>query len=446
MILIFDFGSQTTHLIARRIRELSVKAEIVDPKQALGKINKSKPKGIILSGGPAFVYRKNAPSIDKIIFSLDIPILGICYGLHLIAYLLEGKVVSGKKEFGPAQLTILSTNHIFSRLPKKIPVWMSHGDEVTVIPSGFKLLASTPRVKYAAVADCKRKIYGIQFHPEVHHTPLGGKILKNFAFDICQETPSAQKIAFNAIIASLKTTIGKQKVVCALSGGIDSAVAAVLTSKAAGDNLTCFYVDTGLMREGETAEVVNTFREYFKLNLKVIQAEAIFLKNLKGITNPERKREIIGETFIRVFEKEVFHRFVPEERAKFLVQGTIYPDVIESQGTKLADKIKTHHNVAGIPAKHSFTIIEPLRQFYKDEVREIAAQLDFPKQLINRHVFPGPGLAVRIVGEVTNKKLNILKRADAIVTDEIKKAKLYHQVWMAFAVLVGVKTTGVTGD
>jgi len=442
MILIVDFGSQTTHLIGRRIREMGVAVKIIPAGLISEKLLDSKiTKGIILSGGPASVYEHSAPKVNKNIFYKNIPVLGICYGLQLIAYLLGGKVISGKKEFGHAELLISDSDNLFIDLPRKLDVWVSHGDEVVKIPTGFRTIASTVKVKNAVIADFKRKIFGVQFHPEVHHTPQGRKILENFVIGICGEKAKDAKTKIEHIIKALKSEIKKERAVCALSGGIDSAVSAVFAQKAIGSHLTCFYVDTGFMRLGETEEIVSTFKKHFKLNLKVIYAEDIFLEKLKGVVDPEKKRRIIGETFIRIFEEHA-----KKIGAKFLVQGTIYPDVIESRGTKHASKIKTHHNVGGLPEKHGFKIIEPLRMFYKDEVREFAKKLGFPKEMIFRHVFPGPGLAVRIIGEVTSRKLEILRKADAIVVSEIKKAGFYDKVWMAFAVFTGIKTTGVVGD
>lgn len=448
MILIIDFGSQTCHLISRRIKDLGVFAEIVLPHQALEAIKNRKPKGIILSGGPSSVYAKNALLIDRKIFELRIPVLGICYGLQIMGHLLGGKVTPGKKkEYGPTFCRIKTDNKLFSGLPKKVKVWMSHFDQVVEPPVGTKVIGSTPAVKIAAFADERKKFYGVQFHPEVHHTPQGRDILSNFVFKICRERSAPKKINIGSIVLFLKEKIGQRHAVCALSGGIDSTVAAYLTYQAVGKRLTCFYVDTGLMREGETEEVVATFKTKLKLPVRAIRAENDFLKALKGVVDPEKKREIIGETFIRVFEREAFKLYYKDQnKSTVLIQGTIYPDVIESKGSQYADKIKTHHNVGGIPKIHVFEIVEPLRMFYKDEVREIAQELKFPPEIIHRHVFPGPGLAVRIIGEVTEEKLEILRKADQIVVEEIKKAGLYDDIWMAFAVLTGVKSTGVTGD
>lgn len=444
MILIIDFGSQTTHLIGRRIREMGVSIDIVSPNDALSGVSLYNPKGIILSGGPASTYGVNALLVDNKIFQLKIPVLGICYGLEVMGQMLGGKVAPGKKkEYGSTHFTLFEENSLFSNWENKkstFTVWMSHFDQVVKSPTGSTVVGSTPDVPIAAFADEKRKFYGIMFHPEVHHTQYGKDILNNFVFGICKEIPKEKHVRLDNLIESIKSQIGDNKAICALSGGIDSAVAAVLTHKAIGKKLTCLYVDTGLMRQGETEEVKKTLTK-LKLQLKVIQSEETFISALKNVIDPEEKRKIIGETFIRVFEKEA-----EKLGAKYLVQGTIYPDVIESKGTEHAQKIKTHHNVGGIPAIHGFKIVEPLRMFYKDEVREIARELGFPKEIIRRHVFPGPGLAVRIIGEVTKEKLDILRRADAIVVEELKKAGVYDQIWMGFAVLAGIKTTGVTGD
>lgn len=445
MIVIIDFGSQTTHLIGRRIRDLGVASEIVLPKNALYAIKKYSPRGIILSGGPASVFGKDALLVDKKIFELGIPVLGICYGLEVLGQILGGKVAPGKKkEYGRTDFSLKKDCTLFAnwkKNKKNFSVWMSHFDQVVEPPKGSTVVGSTPAVKIAAFADEKKKIYGIMFHPEVHHTQYGQEILNNFVVKICGENYLLGVKKIEEIKDYLKKEIGNDKAVCALSGGIDSSVAAYLTHQVIGKNLTCFYVDTGLMREGETEEVKNTFKNKLKLPLKVIDGKKDFLTALKGVIEPEEKREVIGEAFIRIFEREA-----KKIGAKILVQGTIYPDVIESQGTKHSHKIKTHHNVGGIPEKHGFKLVEPLRMFYKDEVRKIAQELNFPKEMVTRHVFPGPGLAVRLIGEVTEKKLDILKRADAIVIEEIKKAGLYDQIWMAFAVFTGIKTTGVTGD
>ncbi|OGG07899.1 glutamine-hydrolyzing GMP synthase [Candidatus Gottesmanbacteria bacterium RIFCSPHIGHO2_02_FULL_40_24] len=442
MILIIDFGSQTCHLIGRRIRDMGVPAEIILPDEALKEIKNRQPRGIILSGGPSSVYADNALLIDNKIFNLNIPVMGICYGLQIMGHQLGGKVSPGKKkEYGPTVCRLKTDNRLFNGLPDTIRVWMSHFDTVVKPPLGARVIGSTPHVKIAAVADEEKYFYGVQFHPEVHHTKYGSMILENFVLSICQETPVKIEVKPDELVKGIKEIIGKNKAVCALSGGIDSTVSAVLTYKSIGQNLTCFYVDTGLMRSNETEEIIKNFRNNFKFKLKIIKAENIFLENLKGVTDPEEKRKIIGETFIRVFENNA-----RSLNARYLVQGTIYPDIIESKGTLHADKIKTHHNVGGIPVRHGFTIVEPLRQFYKDEVRLLAGQLKIPETVIHRHVFPGPGLAVRIIGEVTKEKLDILRKADLIVVEEIKKAGLYEKIWMAFAVLTGIKTTGVAGD
>jgi len=445
MIVIIDFGSQTTHLIGRRIRDLGVKSEIVLPQDAFKSIKKLAPRGIILSGGPASVFGKDALLVDKAIFELGIPVLGICYGLEVLGQMLGGKVAPGKKkEYGRTDFSLKKDCLLFSdwkKNKKDFIVWMSHFDQVVEPPKGSFVVGSTPAVPVAAFADEKKHIYGIMFHPEVHHTEYGQQVLNNFVIKICGENPLLETKKIEEIKQYLKKEIGDNKAVCALSGGIDSSVAAFLTYRVIGKNLTCFYVDTGMMRIGETEEVVNTFKDKLKLPLVVIDGKKDFLTALKGVVDPEKKRMVIGETFIRIFEREA-----KKIGAKILIQGTIYPDVIESQGTQHSHKIKSHHNVAGLPEKHGFEIVEPLRMFYKDEVRKIADELKFPLEMVTRHVFPGPGLAVRLIGEVTEKKLDILKRADKIVIEEIKKAGLYDQIWMAFAVFTGVKTTGVTGD
>jgi GMP synthase (glutamine-hydrolysing) len=450
MILIIDFGSQTTHLIGRRINDSKVEVKIVNPKEAFSSVIKYKPRGIILSGGPSSVYGKDALLVDNEIFELGIPILGICYGLQIMGQMLGGNVAPGKrKEYGPTTFTLIKTNSLFSdwgTKDKTFTVWMSHFDQVISPPIGAVITGSTKTVEVASFADEKRKLYGIQFHPEVHHTKYGSDILNNFIFKICSENPLKDKSKISEIKKFLKERIGKQKAICALSGGIDSSVAAYLTYQVIGRNLTCIYVDTGLMRKGETEEIKNTYKNKLKLPVTIVNAEKEFLSALKGVTDPEEKRKIIGRMFIRVFENETLRLSQGKDNKNILIQGTIYPDVIESKGSLHADNIKTHHNVGGIPSKHKFKIVEPLRMFYKDEVRAIAKGLGFPEGLIKRHVFPGPGLAVRIIGEVTKEKLDILRKADEIVVEEIKKSGLYNDIWMAFAVFTNVKSTGVTGD
>ncbi len=444
MIIVVDFGSQTAHLIVRRINELGVEAKLVLPENALKELKKNDVRGIVFSGGPASVYAKNSPTVDKQIFGLRVPILGICYGLQLISYLLGGNVKAGaKKEFGPANLTIIKTSKLFNSLTPKLRVWMSHGDEVISLPSGFARLGRTETLANAAAEDEKRKIYGIQFHPEVMHTEFGEQILDNF-LKICGleiKKVRIDKQFVQSLIKDIKDSIKDKKAICALSGGIDSSVAAILTSKAIGTNLNCIYVDSGLMRQGETKELKSIFSKHHNLKIKIVKTQNKFLKNLKGVVDPEKKRRIIGKTFIHVLENEA-----QKIDASFLIQGTIYPDVIESAGTKHSHKIKSHHNVGGLPKKMNLFLVEPLRNLYKDQVKEIAKILKLPEVIINRQPFPGPGLAIRIIGGVTNKKLQILRQADVIVQEEIGKYSQKGTLWQAFAVLTGIKTTGVRGD
>lgn len=444
MVVVVDFGSQTTHLIARRIGEWGVLAKIVLPKALPSFLHKTKVQGIILSGGPASVYEKNALSFASSIFKKSIPILGICYGLQLTTHLLGGKVTRGKKqEFGPAKLTITHSSSLFKNTPPLFTVWMSHGDEVVTAPKGFVILARTDTIPHAAIANKKQNVFGIQFHPEVVHTQFGDQILKNF-LKICGLKPQKQAISrsyIKKIVLDIKESVGSEKAICALSGGVDSSVAAVLTHKALDTNLTPIYIDSGLMRKDETKLLSQTFRKYLKMKVWIINAKKDFLKKLSKVVDPEEKRKIIGNTFIEVLEKQA-----KKMGAKFLIQGTIYPDVIESAGTKHSKKIKTHHNVAGLPKKMHLILIEPLRNFYKDEVRKIAKFLKLPDEITQRQPFPGPGLAVRIVGSVTDKKLQMVRKADAILQEEMKKAGLTNNVWQAFAVHTGIQTTGVRGD
>lgn len=444
MIIIIDFGSQTAHLISRRIRELGQTVMVVEPEDATLRIKEQNPHGIIFSGGPASVYGKNSPTVEKQIFEMGIPILGICYGQQLIAHLLDGKVSPGKiKEYGPAVVTIEKESPLFENTAGEFNVWMSHGDEVKKAPDGFKVLASTKTIPVAAISSEKKKIFAIQFHPEVIHTQFGQTLLGNF-LKICGIEPKRQEIDavfVEGLIDNIRESLGNEKAICALSGGVDSSVAALLVHKAIGENLTCFYIDSGLMREGETDLLREVFKENYDMRVEIIDAEEEFLKALESVTDPEEKRKKIGETFIRVFEKEA-----KKIGAKFLVQGTIYPDVIESQGSKHSEKIKSHHNVAGLPDDMDFTLVEPLRAFYKDEVRLIGQILGIPPSITGRQPFPGPGLAVRIIGEVNKRNLRILRQADGIVREEIENFGLTNHLWQAFAVFTGIKTTGVRGD
>ncbi|NTU46013.1 glutamine-hydrolyzing GMP synthase [Candidatus Roizmanbacteria bacterium] len=443
MFLIVDFGSQSTHLISRRIRELGIKNTIITPDE-FEKINLNEVKGIILSGGPSSVYEPGAPTIDGKLFKTSVPILGICYGLQIIAYKLDGKVTPGKKkEYGPANITIQGDSPLFAHIPQTCNVWMSHGDEVSKIPAGFAAIAKSDTIPHAAIANEGKKWYGIQFHPELVHTQFGDVLLSNF-IKICGIEPVKQELTKHTVtdmIEDIKESVGTGKAICALSGGVDSSVAALLVHKAIGKHLTAIYIDSGLMRQNETEQLREVFKNHYHMNVKILNAKQQFLKALKGVTDPEKKRKAIGKTFITIFEKEA-----KKTGATFLVQGTIYPDVIESAGTKHASKIKSHHNVGGLPDRMKLSLIEPLRMFYKDEVRKVASLLEMPTEIVNRRPFPGPGLAIRIIGEVSEKKLAILRKSDAIVKDEIKKAGLELKLWQAFAIFTGIKTTGVRGD
>jgi GMP synthase (glutamine-hydrolysing) len=444
MIIIIDFGSQTTHLIGRRIKELGVESKIIEPEKALDIAKMQKPEGIILSGGPASVYEENAPKVGKEIFELGIPVLGICYGEQLMAHVLDGDVKPGKvKEYGPALIKVQKESEILKDTSIEFSVWMSHGDEVQKPPEGFEIVASTPTIPAAAIENKEKKLFAIQFHPEVVHTQFGEQILKNFLY-LCGITPSKNEIDqefVSNLIEDIKDSVENEKAICALSGGVDSSVASLLVHKAIGQNLTSIYIDSGLMRDGETDKLREVFGEHYQMNVKIIDAKKEFLGALKGVTDPEEKRKVIGKTFIEVFDKEA-----KKLGAKFLVQGTIYPDVIESKGTKHSEKIKSHHNVGGLPENMRLILIEPLRQFYKDEVRKVGTILELPESITQRQPFPGPGLAVRVVGEVIERKLEILRRADKIVTEEIEKAGLQKDLWQYFAVFTGIWTTGVRGD
>ncbi len=445
-ILILDFGSQYTQLIARKIREFNVYSEIHRFDFLIDEIKKLNPAGIIFSGGPMSVYDEGAPSIDETIFELNVPILGICYGLQLISKHFNGKVEPAKnREYGKAELEILDAKSpLFKGVRNGSVVWMSHGDYVTKLPEGFSVIALTENSPVAAIGNDERKIYGVQFHPEVAHTEEGGKILLNFLVNVCNVSRSWTAQNFIASkIKEIRETVGDGKILLALSGGVDSSVAAVLLHKAIGDNLICVHVDNGLMRKNESAKIVRIFKENFNLHIVHVDAADVFLEKLKGVEDPEKKRKIIGETFIEVFEREA-RKFGEVE---YFAQGTLYPDVIESVPVKGASvTIKTHHNVGGLPEKMNLKLIEPFRELFKDEVRAIGRELGLPEKFIRRHPFPGPGLAVRILGEITSERLQILREADKIYIDELHAAGIYDEIWQAFAVLLPVKTVGVMGD
>lgn len=444
IVIVLDFGGQYNQLIARRVRECGVYCEIWQYNTPLEKIIEKKPKGIIFTGGPSSVYEKDAPVVDKRIFETGIPILGICYGNQLIAHLLGGKVSTAFfREYGKTHIRYNTSSPLFKGLPEHSICWMSHTDFVEDLPPGFEILASTENCAIAAFGSDEKKIYGVQFHPEVVHTEYGQEIIKNFLFNICGCKGDWKTSSFiEEKINEIKEIVGEQKVVCALSGGVDSSVAAVLVHKAVGKNLFCIFVDHGLLRKGEAEEVINTFRGLFDMNVIKVDAKDRFLKALAGVKDPERKRKIIGEEFIRVFEEEASKL----GDIKFLVQGTIYPDVVES-GVGKAATIKSHHNVGGLPEHIKFEkIIEPLRELFKDEVRKVGMELGIPEKIVKRQPFPGPGLAIRIIGEVTEEKLEILREVDWIFRKEIESCGLDKEIWQYFAVLTDMRSVGVMGD
>jgi len=445
-ILILDFGSQYTQLITRRVRECKIYSKIVPHDISADQIKEMAPKGLILSGGPASVSDKKSPRVDNKIFKLGIPILGICYGMQLIGEIFEGKVTHTKdREFGKAELFIDDHKSLLNNLPGNITCWMSHGDYVSKLPKGFTILAHTLNTPIAAFANYSKKIFGVQFHPEVVHTSRGTDIISNFLYRICNCTSSWEMSSFiKENIKKLREVVGKKKVVCALSGGVDSSVVSVLIHRAIGKNLRCVFVDNGLLRKGEADEVRRIFKINFKMNVGFVDASKRFLTKLKDVTDPEQKRKIIGNEFIKVFEEEARKL----RQVEFLAQGTLYPDVIESTSATGSPSatIKTHHNVGGLPLKMKLKLIEPLRELFKDEAREIAKGLGLPDSVVNRQPFPGPGLAIRVIGEITPERLEILREADDIVMTEITRAKLYNQLWQSFAVLLPIKTVGVMGD
>ncbi len=442
-VLVLDLGAQYAQLIARRVREAHVLSEIVPRDITAAEVEERNPVGVILSGGPASVYAGDAYEIDPAIFTIGIPVLGICYGHQLLAHSMGGTVArTGTAEYGKTALQAEGESVLFSNLPEKQDVWMSHGDAVTGAPEGFRVTASTAGSPVAAMEDTERGLFGVQFHPEVVHTPRGTELLQRFLYDACGARPTwTHHSIIEQSVEAIQVQVGDEKVICGLSGGVDSSVAAALVQKAVGDQLTCIFVDHGLLRAGEAEQVEATFRDTFHVNLIHVKAEDRFLEALAGVTDPEAKRKIIGETFIRVFE-DVAAELTD---TRFLVQGTLYPDIIES-GTKDAAKIKSHHNVGGLPDDMKFDLVEPLRDLFKDEVRAVGEELGLPPDIVWRQPFPGPGLAIRIIGDVTRERLDILRSADAIILEEVHKAGLYNELWQSFGVLPLVKTVGVQGD
>ena len=450
-VLVVDFGAQYARLIARRVREAHVYSEIVSSSITVEEIRARRPKGIIFSGGPKSVYETPAPTINPAVYDLGIPILGLCYGAQLMAVQLGGTVTkTGRGEYGRTELTLTGSSPLCVDWPVTSEVWMSHGDAITEPPPGFVATASSPDAPIAAMHDPDRHIYATQFHPEVVHTERGNEVFERFLLDVCGCLPSWTHMSIiEQQVAAVREQVGDQRVLCALSGGVDSAVAAALVHKAIGDQLVCVFVDTGLMRSGEADQVEDTFRRQFKIDLVHVKAADRYFTALAGVTDPERKRKIIGELFIRIFEEVARDLGAGEgpgdEGPKFLVQGTLYPDVIES-GSDTAANIKSHHNVGGLPDDLAFDLIEPLRLLFKDEVRAVGEELGLPHDIVWRQPFPGPGLGVRIIGEVTPERAEILRNADAVVVEEIRRAGLYRELWQSFAVLPAVRTVGVMGD
>lgn len=444
LVLVIDFGGQYNQLIARRVREANVYCEVLPCTASLDQIKSKNPKGIIFTGGPSVVFEENAPTVDKGVFELGVPVLGICYGAQLTMHLLGGKVeAAAHREYGKKELEVINSHPIFKTVPAQTQCWMSHTYQAAAMPDGYEVIGSTDTCPIAAFANNQRHIYGFQFHPEVVHTPAGMQMLHNFLYEICGCTGDwIMKSFVEESVAALRAQIGNRRVLCALSGGVDSSVAAMLIHKAVGHQLTCVFVDNGLLRKDEATQVLEVFKNQFDINLIFADAREQFLGKLAGVTDPEQKRKIIGETFIRVFEAE--SEKIGE--VDLLVQGTIYADVIES-GSQHAAVIKSHHNVGGLPKNIRFKeIIEPLRELFKDEVRAVGRELGLPAHIVERQPFPGPGLAIRVMGEITEEKLAILREADWVYRDEIAKSGLSKEIWQYFAVLTGIRTVGVMGD
>ena len=451
-IVVLDFGAQYSQLIARRVREQNVFSVVLPCSSSIDQIRKHSPVGIILSGGPASVYDKDAPTADPQIFTLGVPVLGICYGLQFMAHALGGKVLAAKhREYGHAQVEVIEDSELFCGLPRSLEVWMSHGDEALELPSGFKLIAKSPSA-VAGIENAEKKLYAVQFHPEVRHTKLGTEILRNFVLNVCHAEPTWTPQHFvDATVATVRQQVGSGRAICALSGGVDSAVAATLVDRALRDGdksrLTSVFVNNGVLRKNEFEKVQQNLREKLGLHVHAVDATERFLSKLAGVTDPEKKRKIIGNEFIAIFDEEA-HRIEKEEgKVEWLVQGTLYPDVIESISVGGPSQvIKSHHNVGGLPDKMKLKLIEPLKELFKDEVRQIGRDLGMPEEILQRQPFPGPGLAVRILGEVTPERLDILRDCDEIVVNEIKQAGLYTKIWQSFAVLLPVMSVGVMGD
>ncbi len=447
-IVVLDFGAQYSQLIARRIREQNVFSVVLPCTASIAEIQSYSPLGIIFSGGPCSVYDQDAPVADDRVFSLGLPVLGICYGLQLITHKLGGKVrAADKREYGHAHVEVLNGSPLFKNMPRDLEVWMSHGDEALELAPGFELVAKSPNA-VAGIQNLEKRIWAVQFHPEVHHTRLGSELLKNFVFGICGAQPNWTPQRFiDSTVASIKETVGNGRAICALSGGVDSSVAAVLVHRAIGDRLNCVFVNNGVLRKNEFTKVQQNLHDRLGLNLDAVDATERFLAKLAGVVDPEKKRTIIGNEFIAVFEDEAHKIEQKSGRVDWLVQGTLYPDVIDSRSVRgPSQTIKTHHNVGGLPEKMKLKLIEPLKDLFKDEVRKIGKDLGMPEEILQRQPFPGPGLAVRILGEVTPERIRLLQEADDIVVTEIKKAGLYTKVWQSFAVLLPVMSVGVMGD